>query len=344
MAQPAVYKRVRSIRLLSISARVLAAVFAGLLLVGPGLRAQQGVSEREGPGALQRCLQCHGPALQMSKLNLSTREGMLKGGDHRVVLVPGNAEESLIYKRITGQVKPAMPLAPVPALTDEEIAAVRDWINAGAPMSSGQTATTNENKADDASLLVYGNYRERKITDADRQWWAFKKPVAKEASRVNDARWNKNPIDAFVRAKQEEKGLTPAPMADRNTLIRRAYLDLSGILPTPAEVDGFVNDKSPRAYENLIDKLLDSPHYGERWARMWLDVARYADSTGYEYDYDFRPSGPPRFGPGPRESQLSLRLHGRHGAHHVPGVSRSHGELRPLPRSQIRSHHAPRLL
>src|SRR5499433_1702775 len=287
MAQPALYKRAWSIRLLSISARVLAAVFAGLFLVGPGLHAQQGVSEKEGLGVLQRCLQCHGPALQMSKLNLSTREGMLQGGDHGVALVPGNAEESLIYKRITGQVKPAMPLAPVPALTNDEIAAVRDWINAGAPMSSGQTGATNENKADDASLLVYGNYRERTITDVDRQWWALKKPVAKEAPRVNDARWNKNPIDAFVRAKQEEKGLTPAPMADRNTLIRRAYLDLIGILPTPAEVDGFVNDKSPRAYENLIDKLLDSPHYGERWARMWLDVARYADSTGYEYDYDF---------------------------------------------------------
>jgi mono/diheme cytochrome c family protein len=287
MAQPALYKRAWSIRLLSISARALAAVFAGLFLVGPGLHAQQGISEKEVLGVLQRCVQCHGPALQMSKLNLSTREGMLKGGDHGVALVPGNAEESLIYKRITGQVKPAMPLAPVSALTNEEIAAVRDWINAGAPMSSGQAGATNENKADDASLLVYGNYRERTITDENRQWWAFKRPVAKEAPRISDARWNKNPIDAFVRAKQEEKGLTPAPMADRHTLIRRAYLDLIGILPTPTEVDGFVNDKSPRAYENLIDKLLDSPHYGERWARMWLDVARYADSTGYEYDYDF---------------------------------------------------------
>src|SRR5215510_133325 len=219
MAQPVLYKRAWSIRLLSISARVLAAVFAGLFLVGPGLHAQQGISEKEVLGVLQRCVQCHGPALQMSKLNLSTREGMLKGGDHGVALVPGNAEESLIYKRITGQEKPAMPLAPVPALTNEEIAAVRDWINAGAPISSGQTgATKAENKADDASLLAYGNYRERKITDADRQWWAFKKPVAKEAPRLNDARWNKNPVDAFVRAKQEAKGLTPAPIADRNTL------------------------------------------------------------------------------------------------------------------------------
>src|SRR5947208_5923405 len=157
MAQPTVYKRVWNIRLLSISVRVLAAVFAGLLLVGPGLHAQQAVPEKEALGVLQRCLQCHGPALQMSKLNLSTREGMLKGGDHGVALVPGNAEESLIYKRITGQVKPAMPLAPVPELTNDEIAAVRDWINAGAPMSSDQTATTNENKADDPSLRVYGN-------------------------------------------------------------------------------------------------------------------------------------------------------------------------------------------
>jgi len=178
-------------------------------------------------------------------------------------------------------------MAPVPSLTNEEVAAIKDWINAGAPMA-GSNAAAAAAKADDGSLLVYGNYRERKITDADRQWWAFKKPVAsKELPRVSDARWSRNPIDAFVRAKQEEKGLTPAPMADRNTLIRRAYLDLVGVLPTPAEVDTFVNDKSPRAWENLIDKLLDSPHYGERWARMWLDVARYADSTGYEYDYDF---------------------------------------------------------
>src|SRR5262244_2036227 len=156
MAQPALYKRAWSIRLASISARVLAAVFAGLFLVGPGLHAQQGISEKEVLGVLQRCVQCHGPALQMSKLNLSTREGMLKGGDHGVALVPGNAEESLIYKRITGLMKPAMPLATVSALTNEEIAAVRDWINAGAPMSSGQAGATNENKAenkaDDASL------------------------------------------------------------------------------------------------------------------------------------------------------------------------------------------------
>src|SRR5262249_23646185 len=158
-----------------------------------------------------------------------------------------------IYKRITGQVEPAMPMAPVPPLTAEEIAAVRDWINGGAPMSNGDRAASAAGGADDAALLTYGSYKERKVTDENRGWWAFKRPVPREAPKVSDARWSKNPSDAFIRAKQQERGLTPAPMADRNTLIRRAYLDLVGILPTPAEVDAFVNDKSPRAYENLID-------------------------------------------------------------------------------------------
>jgi len=236
---------------------------------------------------LARCQQCHGETVQMSHLSVANRDSILKGGDHGAAVIPGNAEGSLIYKRITGQIKPAMPMAPVPGLTADEITAIRDWISAGALMSDSQKAAVAPGKGDDGSLLVYGNYRERKITDADRQWWAFQKPVRAAVPRVTDARWSNNPIDAFVRAKQEEKGLRPAPPADRNTLIRRAYLDLVGLLPSPAEVDAFVKDQSPRAWENLIDKLLDSPHYGERWSRMWLDVARYADSTGYEYDYDF---------------------------------------------------------
>jgi hypothetical protein len=135
-------------------------------------------------------------------------------------------------------------------------------------------------------LLKHGSYEERPVTDADRQWWSFQKPVRPAAPQVGDARWNAKPIDAFVKKALDEKGLQPAPVADRNTLIRRAYLDLVGLLPEPAEVNAFVNDPSPQAYERLIDKLLASPHYGERWGRLWLDVARYADSTGYEYDRD----------------------------------------------------------
>src|SRR5207248_5243691 len=101
-----------------------------------------------------------------------------------------------------------------------------------------------------------------------------------------DARWSKNPIDNFVRAAQDAKGLAPAPQADRVTLIRRVYLDLTGLLPSPAEVDAFVADKSPAAYENLVDRLLASPHYGERWGRYWLDAAGYSDSEGGKLDAD----------------------------------------------------------
>ncbi|HLX44646.1 MAG TPA: PSD1 and planctomycete cytochrome C domain-containing protein, partial [Bryobacteraceae bacterium] len=241
---------------------------------------------------LAKCQQCHGEKLQMANLSLATRDSMLKGGDHGPSIVPGNAAGSLLYQRISGQVEPVMPMAPLPKLTAEEIASVKDWINAGAPLSvpkmtEAPKTTSAVGTNDDASLLVFGSYKERKITDADREWWAFKKPVRAAAPRSSDARWNNNAIDAFVKAKLEEKGLKPAPQADRYTLIRRAYLDLVGLLPTPAEVDAFVKDPSPRAYENLVDKLLDSPHYGERWARMWLDVSRYADSTGYEFDYDY---------------------------------------------------------
>jgi mono/diheme cytochrome c family protein len=237
---------------------------------------------------LTKCQQCHGEKLQMSNLSLVSRAAMLKGGDHGPSIVPGNAAGSLLYQRITGEVQPAMPMAPLPKLTAEEIASVKDWINSGAPMADeSKPAAMAAGKADDSSLLVYGSYQERKITDADRQWWSFKKPVRAAAPPVTDPRWSKNAIDAFVKAKLDEKGLTSAPSADRNTLIRRAYLDLVGLLPSPAEVDAFVKDPNPRAYENLVDKLLDSPHYGERWARMWLDVARYSDSTGYEYDFDY---------------------------------------------------------
>ena len=261
-----------------------------LLILGSAALGQKS----QAPSAttvLAKCEQCHGAKLQMSNLNLANRASMLKGGDHGPALVPGNAAGSLLYKRITGEEQPVMPMAPLPKLTADEIAAIKTWIDAGAPMaddSKTQAAQTNDvGKTADSSLLVWGSYEERKITDADRQWWAFKKPVRAAVPTMTDVRWSKNPIDGFVKARMEEKGLKPAPAADRNTLIRRAYLDLVGLLPSPAEVDAFVKDPSPRAYENLIDRLLDSPHYGERWARMWLDVARYSDSTGYEYDYDY---------------------------------------------------------
>jgi hypothetical protein len=172
-----------------------------------------------------------------------------------------------------------MPMLPVQPLTQQEIELVRDWINQGAKWSSSNSAALAAT-ASGAS----GGYREKQITDQDRQWWAFQEPVRHPAPAVSDARWRRNPIDAFVRKTMDDKGLQPAPEADRRTLIRRAYLDLLGLLPPAAEVEAFVKDSSPKAYENLIERLLASPHYGERWGRNWLDVVRYADSSGFEYD------------------------------------------------------------
>jgi uncharacterized protein DUF1553/uncharacterized protein DUF1549/cytochrome c len=212
----------------------------------------------------------------MSKLDLRTREGMLKGGEKGPALVPGDAATSLLYKRITGQQQPAMPMPPVQALNSSEIALLKDWIDQGAQWSSAAApAPTSASNS---------GYKEKQITDRDRQWWAFQKPVRYAPPQVSDARWSRNPIDAFVRDMLNKKGLQPAPQADRRTLIRRAYLDLLGLLPPPAEVEKFVQDQSPNAYENLIDRLLSSNHYGERWGRYWLDVARYADSSGFEFD------------------------------------------------------------
>ena len=127
----------------------------------------------------------------------------------------------------------------------------------------------------------------RKITPTEHAWWSFKMPVRHSVPAVGDLRWSENPIDAFIGRRLEDEGLEPAPVADKRTLIRRAYLDLVGLLPDPDEVTAFIHDDSQHAFGKLIDWLLDSPHYGERWGRHWLDVVRYGDSGGYEHDYDY---------------------------------------------------------
>jgi hypothetical protein len=238
------------------------------------------VTEKDVVSILQnKCFQCHGEALKMANLDLRTREAMLKGGDKGPALTPGHADQSLLIHRVTGKAAPKMPMPPVPALTEREVAVLTDWINQGAVWTSAAKTAPQQ--------VGYGSdYKERTFTGEDRSWWAFRKPVRHPLPPAKDARWTTNPIDSFVKASLDAKGLMPAPQADRSTLIRRAYLDLIGLLPTPAEMDAFVNDRSPKAYENLIEKLLASPHYGERWGRHWLDVVRYADSSGFEHDRD----------------------------------------------------------
>jgi hypothetical protein len=280
MAQAICNERPGSLRVVVSGAMALIACAVVILTWSPSLRAQKQVSEADAQSVLKRCSQCHGPTLQMSMLNLTTREGMLKGGEHGPAVVPGNAEASPLYRRVAGLQTPAMPMPPVPALNAQEVALLKDWIDQGAKWPSGPEPAPTA-----VSTSAYpGGYTPRQITEQDRQWWAFRKPVRSAVPTVSDAQWNRNPIDAFVRRMQNQKGLEAAPQANRSTLIRRAYLDLLGLLPPPEAVDAFVKDPAPDAYEKLVDRLLASPNYGERWGRNWLDVVRYADSSGFEFD------------------------------------------------------------
>ena len=217
--------------------------------------------------------------MQLGKLDLRTRESAIRGGEHGTALVPGNPEQSRLFRLIAGLDEPAMPLGLDP-LTPEQIAFFRSWIEQGAPWDAAASATPEKSGAASDALAALENMT---ITPEQREYWAFKLPVQTPAPVVANKHFT-NPIDRFLEHARAARGLKAAPRADKMTLVRRAYLDLLGLPPTTAEVDAFVSDRTPQAWEHLIDRLLASPHYGERYGRHWLDVARYADSAGFEYD------------------------------------------------------------
>lgn len=218
------------------------------------------------------CWNCHDGTVQSSGLDLSTREGALAGGARGPAIVPGRAEESRLYRQLVGLEGPAMPLG-LP-LSEAEIESVRNWINDGAHWDEGPTSTLSGNQFSAFATDV---------PDSARDYWAFKLPIQNPLPKFA---YYQHPIDLFLEQKRAESAVTAAPQADRLTLLRRAYLDLIGLPPTLQETEEFIADTSADAWERLIDRLLESPHYGERWGRHWLDVARYADSDGYEQDVD----------------------------------------------------------
>ncbi len=242
-----------------------------------GAQAPVSFAKEIQPIFLNSCWKCHGEAMQLSKLDLRTLEGALKGGEKGTAIVPGNAEESRLYRRVAGLERPAMPMDG--KLNADQIAAIKGWIDQGAHWDTGVEARP---QSVDASALAALENME--IPPEARNYWAFKLPV--QASVPDVSSTLTNPIDRFLERSRREKGITAAPRADRLTLLRRAYLDLIGLPPSPSEAASFLADNAPGAWERLIDKLLASPHYGERWGRHWLDVARYADSDGFEHDYD----------------------------------------------------------
>ena len=210
----------------------------------------------------ENCIGCHGPKRHEGQVRWDNREIALQGGERGADILPGNSAQSRLI-HFTGGLDPDLIMPPKGTpLTAAQIGLLRGWIDQGAEWPES------------ASVKVPN----------PRDHWAFKPPVRPEVPSVKHKKWPRNPIDDFVLARLESEKMMPAPEADRATLIRRLSLDLTGLPPTIEEIDRFVKDRSPNAYDKVVDRLLASPHYGERWARHWLDVARYADSNGYEKD------------------------------------------------------------
>ena len=220
----------------------------------------------------QHCLKCHGGDKVRGDLDLSTRVGLLKGGEEGPSVVPGKAASSLLYQLITHSQKPYMP-AKADKLTAASIKKIADWINLGAPYDKPLTEKSIAGKG-------------MQVTENDRKFWSFvplNKPLV---PRVKNTDWSANEIDHFILRKLENKKLQPNGSAAKRVLIRRLYFDLIGLPPTPQQVESFINDSAPDAYSKMVDQLLASGHYGERWGRHWLDVARFAESHGFEQDYN----------------------------------------------------------
>lgn len=242
--------------------RTVLILLAWLPLVGPLGAQTVDFAKDVKPILARHCTSCHGSAKQRAGLRLDSGVGVLRGSDSGPILVSGKGAESKIILALRGKSDvPAMP-PKGPPLDDREFALVKKWIDQGAKAPAGEIeAAIEKNKH-----------------------WAFVVPMRPTFPAVKNENWTKTPLDRFILARLESRGLKPLPEADRVTLLRRLSLDLIGLPPTPDEVDAFLADQQPGAYERQVDRLLQSPHHGERWARHWLDAARYADSNGYNSD------------------------------------------------------------
>jgi cytochrome c553 len=230
------------------------------------------------PLLVDHCQACHGPDKHRGGLRLDSRAALLVGGDNGPVLVPGDPDKSrLVHAVRYGDDKLRMP--PKEKLTAEQVAVLTAWVKMGAPWPE----TSDVRPPVPPSTF--------KITARDRAFWSFQ-PVREPAVPVvRDTRWSRSPIDRFILAKLEEKGLRPVVAADKRTVIRRATFDLIGLPPTPEEIDAFLADDSPEAFSKVVDRLLASPHYGERWGRHWLDVARYGEDQAHTFQSRKYPDG-----------------------------------------------------
>ncbi len=257
-------------------------LFSGLMLAGAALRAATPTEDER--KALQffenevrpllagKCYECHGEKKQKAGLRLDSRADALKGGETGPALVPGKPQESLLIEAVH-YTDENLQMPPKEQLPPEDVEKLEKWIALGAPWpaETGPRKAKVERDADG-------------FTAEDRAYWAFQPLARPVPPAAAGGRWARGDIDRFVAAKHAELGLAPAPEADRHEFVRRIYFDLHGLPPTRAQIDAFVHDRRPDAYERLADELLASPRYGERWAQHWLDLVRYAESDGYRAD------------------------------------------------------------
>ncbi len=217
-----------------------------------------------------RCLKCHGEEKTRGGLRLTSREAVLKGGDLGPAVSLDKPESSRLLQAI--RYKDGLEMPPSGKLEVREIELLTRWVRDGLPWTPGKGE-------------VIGKEPEAgKVTPESRNYWAYRPLQRPAVPPVKNKAWVRTPVDAFILARLEARGLSPAPPADRIALVRRVYYDLLGLPPTPEEVDAFIKDTAPDAYEKLLDRLLASPHYGEKWGRHWLDLVRYAETHGYERD------------------------------------------------------------
>jgi mono/diheme cytochrome c family protein len=251
-------------RIIKFAFCLIAVCAAGVMLLEVTSAQQRTVDFRRDiePIFRENCYKCHGADKASGQLRLHLKSAGMKGGITGAVIVPGKSKESRLLHRILGEDGEArMPMGGEP-LQPAQIQLISKWIDEGADWP-------DDGQGEGKTLAKH---------------WAFIKPVRPTEPAVKNKVWVRNPIDRFILAAIEKRGLTPSPEASKTTLIRRLSLDLTGLPPTLEEIDDFLADTSPDAYEKLVERLLDSPHYGERWGRWWLDAARYADTNGYEKD------------------------------------------------------------
>src|SRR6266566_2668503 len=248
--------------LIATSSEAAAPALASSKLPSPAARPVDFAKDIQ-PILENNCYECHGPKKQKGGLRLDQKGAALEGGETGPLLVAGKSAESLLILAVAGAKD---GLAQMPKKRDplpaDQIGLLRAWIDQGAAWPEAAPGHGKD----------------------WRNHWAFKAPVRPKIPEVKNARWPRNPVDAFILARLEKENLKPSPEADAVTLLRRLSLDLIGLPPTIAEVDAFLADTTRAAYERQVERLLASPHYGERWGRLWLDAARFADSDGFEKD------------------------------------------------------------